>query len=132
MINLGKENSLLNQFIAELRDHEIQQDSLRFRRNMERIGEIFAYEISKKLAYKNLEVVTTLGAAQVPVLEQQVVITSILRSGLPLHNGLLNFFDKAQNGFISAYRKFDKTEKFRVKIEYISAPDINNKVLILA
>ncbi len=129
--NLGKDNSLLNQFIAELRDVEIQKDSLRFRRNLERIGEIFAYEISKKLAYEKKEVITPLGTAEVNVLEQHPVLAVILRAGLPFHQGMLNFFDKSENAFISSYRKHHKDGSFEVQIEYISKPALEDKVLIL-
>lgn len=129
---LGKENSIINQFIAELRDVEIQKDSLRFRRNLERVGEIIAFEISKKLTYEKIEVTTSLGIAEVPVLKQFPVLATILRAGLPVHQGLLNIFDKSENAFISAYRKHDKDGKFTIQIEYISCPEIENKVLILS
>ncbi len=129
---LGNQNSLLNQYIAEVRDVEIQKDSMRFRKNMERLGEIFAYEISKHLAWEEKEVVTTLGEAQCSVLKQQPVIGTILRAGLPMHNGLLNFFDQAENAFISAYRKPHKNGSFTIQIEYASCPDLDNKTLILS
>ena len=130
--NLGKQNSLFNQFIAELRDEQIQKDSMRFRRNMERLGEIFAYELSKKMEFEVKEITTSLGIAEVPVLKQQPVIASILRAGLPFHMGLLSYFDKAENAFISAYRKHDKKGNFEIQIEYVSCPDITDKVLIIA
>lgn len=130
--NLGATNSIFNQFIAELRDSEIQQDRMRFRRNLERIGEIFAYEISKTFAFEEREVVTPLGAATIPLMKGQPVIATILRAGLPLHQGLLNYFDKADNAFITAYRKYDKSEAFDIRVEYISSPDISNKTLILS
>jgi uracil phosphoribosyltransferase len=130
--NLGNQNSLFNQFIAEVRDEQIQKDSMRFRRNMERLGEIFAYELSKKLAFENKEITTSLGIKEVAVLKSQPVIASILRAGLPFHTGLLNFFDKAENAFISAYRKHDKNGGFEIQIEYISCPDLTDKILILA
>lgn len=129
---LGKENSIINQFIAELRDVEIQKDSMRFRKNLERIGELMAFEISKKLTYDTKEVTTSLGIAEVPVLKQFPVLATILRAGLPLHQGLLNIYDKAENAFVSAYRKHDKDGKFTIQIEYISCPEIENKVLILS
>ncbi|MFZ4740313.1 MAG: uracil phosphoribosyltransferase [Bacteroidales bacterium] len=129
---LGNHNSLFNQFIAEVRDEKIQKDSMRFRKNMERLGEIFAYELSKKMQYELKEVITSLGIAEIQLLKQQPVIASILRAGLPFHNGLLNFFDQAENAFISAYRKHDKNGKFDIQIEYLSCPDITDKVLILA
>lgn len=130
--NLGKHNSLFNQFIAEIRDEEIQKDSMRFRRNMERLGEIFAYELSKKLEFETNEVTTSLGIAEVPVLKNQPVIASILRAGLPFHTGFLNYFDKAENAFISAYRKHNKKGGFEIQVEYISCPELTDKILILA
>ncbi|MEI6696787.1 MAG: uracil phosphoribosyltransferase [Bacteroidota bacterium] len=129
---LGNHNSLFNQFIAEIRDEKIQQDRMRFRKNMERLGEIFAYELSKKLQYESKEVVTSLGIAEIQLLKQQPVIASILRAGLPFHYGLLNYFDQAENAFISAYRKHDKKGNFDIQIEYLSCPDLTDKVLILA
>lgn len=130
--NLGSTSSLLNQYIAELRDEVIQGDSLRFRRNMERLGEIFAYEISKTMAWEQKEVVTSLGVANCEVLKQQPVIATILRAGLPFHQGLLNAFDKAENAFVSAFRKHRKDGRFDVKVEYISSPSILDKVLIIS
>ena len=128
---LGNKRSLLNQYITELRDIDIQQDSLRFRRNMERMGEIFAYEISKTLDWEARDVTTSLGVARGEVLKQQPVIATILRAGLPLHQGLLNYFDKAENAFISAYRKHRKDGRFDIQIEYSSSPSLNDKVLIM-
>jgi uracil phosphoribosyltransferase len=133
MINiLGKNNSLFNQFIAELRDVKTQQDSMRFRRNLERIGEIFAYEISKTLTYQTVSVTTPLGIADCNLPIEQPVIGSILRAGLPLHQGLLNYFDKGQNAFISAYRKHHKDGTFDIQIEYVSSPELDDRILILA
>jgi uracil phosphoribosyltransferase len=129
--DLSAGNSILNQFIAELRDSEIQKDSLRFRKNLERIGAIFAYEISKTLSYENREVVTTLGIANVPVLSEYPVLATILRAGLPFHHGLLGFFDKSDNAFISAFRKHHKDGSFSINIEYASVTDVDNKVVIL-
>lgn len=130
---LGKSNSIFNQFVAEIRDENIQKNSMRFRRNMERCGEIFAYEISKTLKYKNKTVVTPLGEVDIALPEKELVLATILRAGLPLHQGLLNYYDKAENAFISAYRKHGKNdETFTIKMEYLSAPDINDKVLILS
>ena len=129
---LGESNSLLNQFIAEIRDEIVQKDSLRFRRNLERVGEIFAYEISKKLHYKTKEVTTPLGVAKIPMLEQQPVLATILRAGLPLHQGLLNYFDKAENCFISAYRKYDPNGEFHIEFEYIASPLLDDKVVIMS
>jgi uracil phosphoribosyltransferase len=133
MINiLCNQKSVLNQFIAEIRDVEIQKDPMRFRRNMERIGEIFAYEVSKHLQYINKEVITSLGVTEVPVLKEQPVIATILRAGLPLHQGILNYFDRAQNAFVSAYRRHHKSGKFDIQIEYTSSPSLENKILILS
>jgi uracil phosphoribosyltransferase len=130
--NLGETNSIFNQFIAEIRNAEVQTDRMRFRRNLERIGEVFAYEISKTLEYQVVEVTTPLGVASMQLLAHQPVLGTILRAGLPLHQGLLNFFDKADNAFITAYRKYDKNEDFDIRIEYISSPAIDDKVLILS
>ncbi len=129
---LGKTSSLLKHFIAEVRDVEIQKDSLRFRRNMERLGEIFAYEISKTLQWSQQEVTTPLGSAQCEVLAEQPVIATILRAGLPLHQGILNFFDRAENAFISAYRKHHKNGRFDIQIEYISCPNLDGKDLVIS
>ena len=129
---IGENNSLFNQFLAEIRDEVIQKDSLRFRRNLERVGEIFAYEISKKLNYKTKEVTTPLGVAKINMLEKQPVLATILRAGLPLHQGLLNFFDQAENCFISAYRKYGPDGEFHIEFEYIAAPLLDNKVVIMS
>lgn len=128
---LNKEHSIVNQFIAELRDIEIQKDRSRFRKNLERLGEIFAYEISKTLDYTKIEVTTPLGVADVPVLSEQPVLATIMRAGLPLHQGLLNIFDKADNAFISAYRKHTKNG-FDIKMEYLSSPSVENRIVILS
>lgn len=132
VINLGEQNSVLNQFVSEIRDVNIQKDSLRFRRNLERIGEIFAYEISKTLNYVPSEVETPLGIANIQLCNQTIVLGTILRAGLPLHQGLLNYFDSAQNSFIAAYRKYGKDNKFTIQIEYASSPKLEGKILILA
>jgi uracil phosphoribosyltransferase len=129
---LENQSSLLSQYIAEVRDVEIQKDSMRFRRNMERLGEIFAYEISKRLDWEETTVTTLLGEAKCKVLAQQPVIATILRAGLPMHQGILNFFDKAENAFVSAYRKHHKNGSFTIQIEYASCPDIEDKVLIVS
>ncbi len=131
VINLGESNSILNRYVAELRDKEIQKESLRFRRNLERIGEVFAYEISKTLQYSQKEVVTPLGIANCSVPEENLILGTILRAGLPVHNGMLNIFDKAQNAFIAAYRKYGKDNKFQIHLEYISSPKVEGKILIL-
>ncbi len=129
---LAKENSLMNQFIAELRDKEIQKDSLRFRRNMERIGEIFAYEISKSLEYKETKIETPLGTSKMSLPQSKIVNATILRAGLPFHNGFLNYFDKAENAFISAHRKYHKDGSFTIQFEHLSSPEIDGKVLVLS
>lgn len=127
----NKTNSILKQYIAELRDQEIQLDSMRFRRNLERMGEIIAYEISKTLQYHPRQIQTPLGIADESIPVEFPVITSVLRAGLPLHHGMLSIFDKSPNGFISAYRNYEKDGTFDIKLEYISCPNIQDKVLIL-
>ena len=129
--NLSKDNSIINQFVSELRDVEIQKDRMRFRKNLIRIGEIFAYEISKKMNFSMKEVTTPLGIANVPVLSEQPIVGTILRAGLPMHEGILNFFDQADNAFISAYRKHHKDGTFDIKLEYISSPSMKDRILIL-
>jgi len=131
--NLSKENSILNTFLSEMRDSETQKDSMRFRRNIERIGEILGYELSKVLNYKTSTIKTPLGNANMMTLDDDIVLCSILRAGVPLHNGLLNYFDDAQNAFISAYRhhKHDP-ESFEIIVEYLACPSLENKTLILA
>lgn len=132
MVNiLSNTNSIINHFIAEIRDAEIQKDSLRFRRNLERLGALFAYEISKELKYESKEVTTSLGIANVPVLVEYPVLATILRAGLPFHQGFLNIFDKSENAFISVYRKMHKDRTFTMQVEYASLPDIEGKVMIL-
>lgn len=129
---LNEINSVANHFLAELRDAQIQQDSMRFRKNMERMGEIFAYEISKGFNYIETEFETSLGTASIPVMKEQPVLATILRAGLPLHQGMLNYFDKADSAFISAYRKTSKSHHFTIEIEYVSAPSLNDKIVIMA
>lgn len=131
IINLGKTNSIFNEFISEIRDHNIQMDRMRFRRNMERIGEIFAYEISKTLSYNEEEIISPLGISTISKVVDQPILATILRAGLPLHNGLLNYFDKADNAFVSAFRKHNKDGTFDIKLEYASCPNIDGRVLIL-
>jgi len=128
---VGSHNSVFNQYIAEIRDEVIQKDSLRFRRNIERMGEIMSYELSKTLTYETREVITSLGIANVSMIKEQPVIASILRAGLPLHQGVLNYFDRAENAFISAYRRHHKNGTFDIQLEYLASPDLNDKVLIL-
>ena len=129
---LSESNSIINQFIAEIRDIEVQNDRMRFRRNLERIGEIAAVEISKVLPYIIKEVVTPLGISPVPVLAEQPVVATILRAGLPLHQGILNYFDHADNAFVSAYRKHHKDGSFEIHLDYLSSPSLDNRILILA
>ena len=131
VIDLSKNNSLLNHWVAELRDVHVQNDRMRFRRNIERIGEVAAYELSKTLQFKPVEVTTPLGIAPTQLLTEQPVLATILRAGLPLHQGLLNYFDKADNAFISAYRKHHPDGSFEISLEYLSCPDLNNRILIL-
>lgn len=130
--NLGAKNSIVNNFVSELRDAEIQKDSMRFRRNMERIGEVFAYEISKTLHYKEREVVTLLGTAETKQIENFPILATILRAGLPLHQGMLNYFDCSENAFVSAYREHRKDDEFAIQVEYVSSPELDKKVLILS
>ncbi|MBT8295387.1 MAG: uracil phosphoribosyltransferase [Gramella sp.] len=128
-----KENSIANRFISQLRDTGIQNDRMRFRRNIERLGEIMAYELSKELDYESREVDTPLGKAKVPNPSNDLVICSILRAGLPLHQGILNYFDDAENSFISAYRHHpDNDENFEILVEYLASPSLEGKTLILA
>ena len=131
--HIENENSVLNQFIAEIRDKNEQKDSLRFRRNIERIGEILGYELSKKLQYNGVSVQTPLGEKTIQLPQNDLVLCSILRAGLPLHQGLLNYFDKAENAFISAYRKHAKNSNdFEIVVEYFASPSVDKKTLILA
>ena len=132
VINLSDTNSLLATWISEIRDVQIQTDRLRFRRNLERIGEVAAYEISKHLEYDDKEVQTPLGTSICPILKEQPVLATILRAGLPLHQGLLNFFDRADNAFISAFRKHNRDGSFEISLDYISCPDIENRVIIIS
>ena len=132
VINLSSECSLISGWISEIRDVQIQSDRMRFRRNLERIGEIAAYEISRKLVYEEKEVQTPLGISQCKVLKDQPVLATILRAGLPLHQGLLNYFDKADNAFISAYRKHNHDGSFEISLDYISCPELENRVVIIS
>jgi len=130
--NLGQQYSVFSQFMAEIRDVDIQKDSMRFRRNLERVGEVMAYEISKTLVYRHQSVTTPMGVSECSVLQQQPVIATILRAGLPLHQGLLNYFDQAENTFISAYRiHHDDDDDFDVEVEYLASPDLQDKTVIL-
>lgn len=132
VINLGEKQSILNKFISELRDVTVQSDRLRFRRNIERIGEVLGYELSKTLSYNKVDIKTPLGTSECIIPEEDIVICSILRAGLPLHQGLLNYFDQAENTFISAYRHHISETEFEIKVEYLASPSLDNKVLILA
>ena len=131
IINLREQNSIFNHFIREIRDVNIQKDSMRFRRNIERIGEVFAYEISKKMEYENKEITTPLGISTESLMIEKPVLATILRAGLPLHQGLLNYFDRSDNCFISAFRKHKKGGDFEIKIEYMSSPNLDGKTVIL-
>ncbi len=132
LINFNEKQSLINQYIAEMRDEKIQKDSLRFRTNMERIGALIGYEISKVLEYEAVDIQTPLGISKSMVLKDKVVLATILRAGLPLSNGFLNVFDKAESGFVTAYRKYHSDNDFDIKIEYMSSPRLDDKVLILS
>jgi uracil phosphoribosyltransferase len=129
---LGNNHSILDQYLAEIRDESIQKDPLRFRENLYRIGELFAYEISKTLDFTVTEVTTPLGIADVPVLQKQPVLATILRAGLPMHNGLLKILDRAENCFISAFRKYTEGGKFEIEFEYMASPSLDDKVVILS
>lgn len=129
--NFSKSNSIYNNFLAQLRDLKVQKDRLRFRRNLERLGEITAYEVSKELQFKEAEIYSPLGVAKSNIIEEQPIIATILRAGLPLHQGFLNYFDSADNCFISAYRKHTNNEDFDVEIEYMSSPSVEGKVVVL-
>ncbi|MBQ9470735.1 MAG: uracil phosphoribosyltransferase [Bacteroidales bacterium] len=127
----GEQNSVFNQFIAEMRDVHVQNDLMRFRRNLERCGEVMAYELSKTLSYTPRQVPTPLGTANMQLSDDVLVLATILRAGLPLHQGFLNYFDRAENAFISAYRKYNKDGTFRIQFEHISGPSIEGKTLVL-
>lgn len=128
---LNEQPSILHHYIAEIRDQEVQKDRMRFRRNLERIGEVAAFEISKKLEYEIKEITTPLGVAQIPLLKEQPIVATILRAGLPLHQGVLNYFDKADNAFVTAYRRHHKDGSFDIRLDYLSSPSLNNRILIL-
>jgi len=132
VINLSQQHSLISNWIGELRNVEVQNDRMRFRRNLERVAEVIAYEISKKLAWEEKEITTPLGTANCKVLAEQPVLATILRAGLGMHTGLLNYFDKAENAFISAYRKHHPDGTFEISLEYMSCPEIENKVVIIS
>jgi len=132
VINLSEQHSLISNWVSELRDVDIQTDRMRFRRNLERVGEAAAYEISKVLPFVEKEVQTQMGTATCKILQYHPVLATILRAGLPLHQGLLNYFDKADNAFISAYRKHNKDGSFEISLDYISCPELEDRVVIVS
>ncbi len=132
VINLSNTYPIIGEWVGELRHVQLQSDRMRFRRNLERIGEVAALEISKQLEYQQIEIQTPLGIATVPAILQQPVLATILRAGLPLHNGILNIFDKADNAFVSAYRKHKHDGSFDISVEYLSSPSLDQKTLILS
>ncbi len=132
IVNLSQQHSLISNWVGELRNVNVQADRMRFRRNLERIGEVAAYEISKVLPFVETEIQTPLGIAEHKVLKEQPVLATILRAGLPLHQGLLNYFDQADNAFISAYRKHNKDGSFEISLDYVSCPELENRVVIIS
>lgn len=130
--DLSKTSSILGNFISEIRSVSIQKDAMRFRRNLERIAEVIGYEISKKMTFETISVTTPLGQAEVNVLKNEPVLATILRAGLPMHQGLLNYFDKAESTFISAYRRHTTEEIFDINVEYLASPDLTNKTVIIS
>lgn len=132
VINLSEQHSLVSNWVSELRDIDIQSDRMRFRRNLERIAEVIGYEISKKMTWVEKEVTTPMGMATCKVMAEHPVLATILRAGLPMHNGLLNYFDRADNAFISAYRKHTPDGSFEIALEYMASPDIENRILIVS
>ena len=131
VVNLSEKNSLLNQYLKEIRSVAIQGDSMRFRRNIERIGEVMALEVSKALDYASEDVQTPLGVAQVPVIQDQIVLATVMRAGLPLHQGFLSMFDHAENAFLSAYRRVNEKGELEIVSEYLAAPKLDGKTLLL-
>lgn len=132
IINLTERQSVLGTFLSEMRNVEVQKDSMRFRRNLERTGEVMAYEISKTLNYHNCQIITPLDTTTVKQISDKIVIGTVFRAGLPFHNGFLNYFDHAENAFVSAFRKYKDKENFDIEIEYIASPDLTDKTLIMA
>ena len=132
VINLSEQHSLISNWVGELRNVDVQNDRLRFRRNLERIAEVIGFEISKTLAWEDKEITTPMAISVCKTLKEQPVLATILRAGLPMHNGLLNYFDKADNAFISAYRKHKADGSFDIALEYMAAPDIENRILIIS
>lgn len=132
IINFDERNSLISQYMSELRDVNIQNDRLRFRRNLERIGEIMAFEISRTLQYKEVDVTTPLGISKCHRIADPVVLATIFRAGVPFHHGFLEYFDDAENAFVSAYRKYKEKENFDICIEYLASPRLEDKIVIIA
>ena len=131
VVNLSERHSLISNWVGELREVQTQTDRMRFRRNLERIGEVIAYEISRKLPWEDREITTPLGISTCKVLKEQPVLATILRAGLPMHQGMLNYFDRADNAFISAYRKHNRDGSFDIQLEYVSCPSLEDRVLVL-
>ncbi len=131
VINFADQKSLVNQYLTEMRDTNVQSDPLRFRRNLERIGQIMAYEISKTLNYSSKAITTPLADTESPIVSDRVVLATIFRAGVPFHQGFLSYFDYAENAFVSAYRKYKEKENFEVCIEYLASPNLDGKTLIL-
>ncbi|MEY4114033.1 MAG: hypothetical protein RLZ76_726 [Bacteroidota bacterium] len=132
VINISQHHSLVNNWINELRDVQVQNDRMRFRRNIERIGEVIAYEISKQLPSEEVNITTPLGISKSKALVKQPVLATILRAGLPLHQGMLNYFDKADNAFIAAYRKHNRDGSFEISLEYMSSPALDGRIVLLS
>jgi uracil phosphoribosyltransferase len=132
IVNLSEQHSLVSNWVSELRDMNIQGDRMRFRRNLERIGEIAAYEISKEMPWKTVEVPTPLGIHESKILKEQPVLATILRAGVPLHHGMMNYFDKADHAFISAYRKHHRDGSFEINLQYMSSPSLENRIVIIS
>ncbi len=132
VINLSEQHSLVSNWVSDLRNVDVQGDRLRFRRNLERIAEVIGYEISKKMEWVEKETTTPMGVSTCKVLKEQPVLATILRAGLPMHNGLLNYFDRADNAFISAYRKHNPDGSFDIALEYMASPEIEGRVLIVS
>lgn len=130
--DFSKHNSIFNQFLSEIRDAKIQKDRMRFRRNLERVAEIMAYELSKTLKYSEKEITTPLGEAQMHTCDDELVLATILRAGVPMHQGLLNYFDKAESAFVSAFRRPTSDEEFEIEVEYCASPSLDGKVLIIS
>lgn len=132
IINLGATDSVLNCLVAQMRDKNVQKDKMRFRTNLKRVGQIFGYELSKRLNYTDIEITTPLATADMRVVSDKIVVATILRAGLPLHEGVLDFFDDAENAFVAAYRKYDNEGEFHIHTEYCTCPDLTGKTIILA